>query len=63
MLGQMLEEAMECVGLVGTRILVRGNPVVDATVLSGPKEYAKYVLPAIRCMKCSAGGAEEGQEA
>lgn len=63
-LAQTLEEAIERVGIVGTvhtRFTVRGSQVVDATPLSGPKEYYKYVQAAIKRMKCSAGGADEVQ--
>ena len=63
-LAQTLEEAIERVGIVGTvhtRFTVRGSQVLDATPLSGPKEYYKYVQAAIKRMKCSAGGAEEVQ--
>ncbi|HSW05522.1 energy transducer TonB [Aquabacterium sp.] len=65
-LAQMLEEAMDRVGVAGTvstRLVVRGNQVVDATIVSGPKEYAKYVQAAVKRMKCSAGGADEVQVA
>jgi protein TonB len=61
-LAQMLEEAVERVGVVGTvrtLIKVRGNQVIDATPQSGPKEYYKYVQTAIKRMRCSAGGADE----
>jgi len=63
-LADMLEDAFDRVGIVGTvrtKILVRGNQIVDAVAVSGPKEYAKYVQAAIKRMKCSAGGADEVQ--
>jgi len=63
-LAQTLEDAFDRVGIVGsvrTRIVVRGNQVVDAVAVSGPKEYYKYVQTAIKRMKCSAGGADEVQ--
>jgi protein TonB len=62
--GAMLEEAIERVDITGTvrtRLTVRGNQVVEAAILSGPKEYAKYVQAAVKRMKCSAGGADEVQ--
>jgi len=63
-LASVLEDAFERVGITGTvrtRLLVRGNQVVEATILSGPKEYTKYVQTAVKRMKCSAGGADEIQ--
>jgi protein TonB len=65
-LAQTLEDAFDRVGIAGTvrtRITVRGNQVVDAVAVSGPKEYFKYVQTAIKRMRCSAGGAEEVQVA
>ncbi|WP_085317182.1 hypothetical protein [Derxia lacustris] len=63
-LASSLEDAFDRVGVVGTvrtRITVRGSQVVEATPVSGPKEYYKYVQAAIKRMKCSAGGADEVQ--
>ena len=63
-LSQTLEEAFERVGVTGvvrTRLTVRGNDVVDAVPVSGPKEYYKFVQAAVRRIHCSAGGAEEVQ--
>jgi protein TonB len=65
-LADTLEDAFDRVGIAGTvrsRITVRGNQVVDAVAVSGPKEYFKYVQAAIKRMRCSAGGAEEVQVA
>lgn len=61
-LAQMLEEAVDRVGVTGTvrtLIKVRGSQVVEAVPQSGPKEYYKYVQTAVKRMKCSAGGADE----
>lgn len=63
-LAQALEEAIERVGLAGTvntLIKIRGNQVVDVLPQSGPKEYFKYVVTAVKRMRCSAGGADEVQ--
>jgi protein TonB len=63
-LAQVLEEAMDRVGITGTvrtRLTVRGGQVVDVAFLSGPKEYTKYVQGAVKRMHCSAGGADEVQ--
>ena len=63
-LASMLEDAIDRVGIAGTlhtRLTIRGGQVTDVAVLSGPKEYAKYVQSAVKRMKCSAGGAEEVQ--
>ena len=63
-LAQVLEEAIERVGITGTvrtRLTVRGGQVVDVAFLSGPKEYTKYVQSAVKRMHCSAGGADEVQ--
>ncbi len=63
-LAQVLEEAMDRVGIVGTvrtRLTVRGGQVTDVAFLSGPKEYTKYVQGAVKRMHCSAGGADEVQ--
>jgi protein TonB len=63
-LAQVLEEAIERVGIAGTvrtRLTVRGGQVVDVAFLSGPKEYTKYVQGAVKRMHCSAGGADEVQ--
>ena len=63
-LSQVLEDAFDRVGITGTvrsRLTVRGNQVVDAVPVSGPKEYYKYVQGAIKRMHCSAGGSEDVQ--
>ena len=63
-LASMLEDAVDRVGIAGTlhtRLTIRGGQVTDVAVLSGPKEYAKYVQSAVKRMKCSAGGADEVQ--
>ena len=63
-LTSMLEEAIDRVGIAGTvrtRLTIRGGQVTDVTLVSGPKEYAKYVQAAVRRMKCSAGGSDEVQ--
>ena len=63
-LAQVLEEAIDRVGITGTvrtRLTVRGGQVTDVAFLSGPKEYAKYVQGAVKRMRCSAGGADEVQ--
>ena len=63
-LASMLEEAIDRVGIAGTvhtRLTIRGGQVTDVAVLSGPKEYTKYVQSAVKRMKCSAGGADEVQ--
>ena len=63
-LAAMLEEAIDRVGIAGTlhtRLTIRGGQVTDVSVLSGPKEYTKYVQSAVKRMKCSAGGADEVQ--
>lgn len=63
-LATALEEAIERVGLKGTvqtRIVIRGNQVVEVTPTSGPKEYHKYVQAAVKRMRCTAGGADEVQ--
>jgi protein TonB len=63
-LAQVLEEAIDRVGIVGTvrtRLTVRGGQVVDVAFLSGPKEYYKFVQGAVKRMHCSAGGADEVQ--
>jgi len=63
-LAQTLEEAIERVGLQGTvntLIKIRGNQVVEVSPLSGPKEYHKYVVAAVKRMRCTAGGADEVQ--
>ena len=61
---QGLEDAFDRVGIAGivrTRLTVRGAQVVDATPVSGPKEYYKFVQAAVKRMHCSAGGADEVQ--
>ena len=63
-LAQVLEEAIDRVGINGTvrtRLTVRGGQVTDVAFLSGPKEYTKYVQAAVKRMRCSAGGADEVQ--
>ena len=63
-LAQVLEEAIDRVGIAGTvrtRLTVRGGQVTDVAFLSGPKEYTKYVQAAVKRMRCSAGGADEVQ--
>jgi len=63
-LASVLEEAIDRVGIAGTvrtRLTVRGGQVTDVAVLSGPKEYVKYVQAAVKRMHCSAGGADEVQ--
>ena len=63
-IAQGLEDAFDRVGIPGvvrTRLTVRGAQVVDATPVSGPKEYYKFVQAAVRRMHCSAGGADEVQ--
>ena len=63
-LAQVLEDAFDRVGVVGTvrtRLTVRGNQVVDALPVSGPKEYFKYVQGAIKRMHCSAAGSDDVQ--
>ena len=63
-LASMLEDAIDRVGIAGTlhtRLTIRGGQVTDVAVLSGPKEYTKYVQSAVKRMKCSAGGADEVQ--
>jgi len=63
-LASMLEEAIDRVGIAGTlhtRLTIRGGQVTDVAVLSGPKEYTKYVQSAVKRMKCSAGGVDEVQ--
>ena len=63
-LASMLEEAIDRVGIAGTlhtRLTIRGGQVTDVAVLSGPKEYTKYLQSAVKRMKCSAGGADEVQ--
>ena len=63
-IAQGLEDAFDRVGIPGTvrtRLTVRGTQVVDATPVSGPKEYFKFVQAAVRRMHCSAGGADEVQ--
>ena len=63
-LSQVLEDAFDRVGIAGTvrsRLTVRGNQVVDAVAVSGPKEYYKYVQGAIKRMHCSAAGSEDVQ--
>jgi protein TonB len=61
---QMLGDAFERVGIAGTvrsRLTIRGNQVVDVAQLSGPKEYTKYIQPAIKRLKCSSGGTDDVQ--
>jgi protein TonB len=63
-LSQALEEAIERIGLPGTvntLIKIRGSQVVEVLPQSGPKEYFKYVVAAVKRMRCSAGGADEVQ--
>ena len=63
-LAQVLEEAIDRVGISGTvrtRLTVRGGQVTDVAFLSGPREYTKYVQAAVKRMRCSAGGADEVQ--
>ncbi|MCE4539687.1 energy transducer TonB [Pelomonas sp. P7] len=63
-LASVLEEAIDRVGIKGTvqtQFKIRGNQVVDVTLLSGPKEYHKYVQSALKRMRCTAGGADEVQ--
>jgi protein TonB len=63
-IAQGLEDAFDRVGIPGvvrTRLTVRGNQVVEATPVSGPKEYYKFVQSAIKRLRCSAGGADEVQ--
>ncbi len=63
-LAQALEEAVERIGLPGTvntLIKIRGNQVVEVLPQSGPKEYHKFVVAAVKRMRCSAGGADEVQ--
>jgi protein TonB len=63
-LAQTLEEAIERVGLKGTvntLIKIRGTQVVDVIPQTGPKEYHKYVINAVKRMRCTAGGADEVQ--
>ncbi|MFL6679125.1 MAG: hypothetical protein ACJ8IK_12350 [Burkholderiaceae bacterium] len=63
-LAQVLEDAIERVGIAGTvrtRLTVRGGQVTDVAFLSGPREYTKYVQAAVKRMHCSAGGADEVQ--
>ena len=65
-LAQVLEEAIDRVGIAGTvrtRLTVRGGQVTDVAFLSGPKEYTKYVQGAVKRMHCSAGSADEVQVA
>jgi protein TonB len=65
-LAEVLEEAMDRVGIAGTvrtRLTVRGGQVTDVAFLSGPKEYTKYVQGAVKRMHCSAGAAQEVQVA
>jgi protein TonB len=61
---QMLGDAFERVGIAGTvrsRLTIRGNQVADVVQLSGPKEYTKYLQPAIKRLKCSSGGTDDVQ--
>jgi len=63
-IAQGLEDAFDRVGIPGvvrTRLIVRGSQVVDATPVSGPKEYYKFVQAAVKRIHCSAGGADEVQ--
>ena len=63
-LAQALEEAIERIGLPGTvntLIKIRGSQVVEVLPQSGPKEYHKFVVAAVKRMRCSAGGADEVQ--
>jgi protein TonB len=65
-LAQVLEDAIDRVGIAGTvrtRLTVRGGQVTDVAFLSGPKEYTKYVQGAVKRMHCSAGSADEVQVA
>lgn len=65
-LAQVLEDAIDRVGIVGTvrtRLTVRGGQVTDVAFLSGPREYTKYVQGAVKRMHCSAGAADEVQVA
>lgn len=48
-------------GVVKVRMLVRGGQVVEASVLSGPREYHRLAVSAARRMKCQASGADEVQ--
>ena len=48
-------------GVVKVRMLVRGGQVVEASVLSGPREYHRLSVSAARRMKCQASGADEVQ--
>jgi protein TonB len=63
-IAQGLEDAFDRVGIPGvvrTRLTVRGSQVVEATPVSGPKEYYKFVQSAVKRLRCSAGGADEVQ--
>ena len=65
-LAQVLEEAIDRVGIAGTvrtRLTVRGGQVTDVAFLSGPREYTKYVQAAVKRMHCSAGSADQVQVA
>ena len=48
-------------GVVKVRMLVRGGQVVEASVLSGPREYHRLAGSAARRLDCQASGADEVQ--
>jgi protein TonB len=59
--GQTLQSALEGlydkVGIAGTvkvQFKVLGNTVLDATIVSGPREYHRTVLAAVRRFSCKA---------
>jgi protein TonB len=45
-------------GVVKVQIHLRGDQITDVVVLSGPREYHRYVQSAVRRMTCSAGPAD-----
>ena len=49
-------------GVVRVRLVVRGGQIVEVTPLSGPKEYYRLVMQAIRRFKCQASGADQVQD-
>lgn len=57
-----MEEAFDRVripGQVHSQLRLRGGQIVEAQILSGPKEYTKYLQSAARRIRCSAAGADE----
>jgi protein TonB len=63
-LANALEEAVERVGQVGVvnaLITIRGNQVVEVVPQSGPQAYHKYVVAALKRLRCTAGGADTVQ--